>query len=386
MSNDVTQLTTATLAVLPNTDADDIRHSVDRRSFVKGGVLVGAAAMGAALFSGNSPALAQGVITSHFESSGEPLRRIALEEHFLMNEPEHIERLRPLAPGVPPGETVLRTLFDVGDGRLEAMARAGVDLAVLSDAGVVQDVLDPTPALRLAKESNDYLARVVQKHPKHFAGFASVPLEDPAKGADELERAITQFGFKGAMINGQTSGHYLDEDRYSVFWERVQALQVPIYLHVSDPIVQPVTYVGCPELQGSVWSWTAETAAHALRMILNGTFLKYPAITLILGHMGETLPYLLWRLDRRTKVLKPQELPTPSEIFKKNILVTTSGVFADEPLLCALAALGDDRVLYSVDHPFEEMQQAAEWFAKASISQDTREKISWRNASRILKV
>ena len=316
------------------------------------------------------------------------MRRIALEEHFVMNEPEHLDRWRSLIPNVPASITnkILKPLVDVGEGRLEAMSKAGIDLAVLSDAGIVQNVLDPTPALRLAKESNDYLAKLVQQNPNHFAGFAAVPLVDPKAGADEFERAVTQLGFKGALINGQTNGHYLDDDRYSVLWERVQALQLPIYLHASDPLVSPVTYEGCPQLTGAVWSWTAETAAHALRLIFNGTFTKYPNVKLILGHMGETLPFLLWRIDRRTKAFATGPTIVPSDTFKKNIVITTSGVFADPPLLCSLAEIGDDNILYSVDHPFEIMQEAADWFEEAPISEETREKISWRNATSLMKL
>ena len=316
------------------------------------------------------------------------MRRIALEEHFVMNEPAHVDRWRSLIPNVPASVTdkILKPLIDVGDERLEAMSEAGIDLAILSDAGIVQNVLDPTPADRLAKESNDYLAKVVQQNPNRFEGFAAVPLVDPDTGADELERAVTQLGFKGAMINGQTNGHYLDDDRYSVFWERVQAIDVPVYLHASDPLVPPVTYEGCPQLTGAVWSWTAETAAHALRLIFNGTFTKYPKIKLILGHMGETLPFLLWRIDRRTKAFATRSTIVPSDIFRQNIAITTSGVFADQPLLCSLAEIGDDNVLYSVDHPFEIMQEAAKWFDNAPISGETREKIAWRNASRIMKL
>ena len=305
-----------------------------------------------------------------------------------MNEPEHIDRWKSLIPTAPSSVTdkILTSLVDVGERRLEAMAQAGVDLAVLSDAGIVQNVLDPTPALRLAKESNDYLAKVVQQTPEHYAGFATVPLVDPAAGADEFERAVTQLGFKGALINGQTNGHYLDDDRYGVFWERVQALGVPVYLHASDPLVPPVTYEGCPQLTGAIWSWTAETAAHALRLIFNGTLTKYPDVKLILGHMGETLPFLLWRIDRRTKAFATGPTITPSEIFKKNVVITTSGVFSDPPLLCSLAEISDDNILYSVDHPFEIMEEAGLWFDKAPISAETREKISWRNASRLLNL
>ncbi len=316
------------------------------------------------------------------------MRRIALEEHFVMNEPEHVDRWRSLIPTAPSSVTdkILTSLVDVGERRLEAMAEAGIDLAILSDAGIVQNVLDPTPALRLARESNDYLAKIVQQTPEHYAGFATVPLEDPNAGADEFERAVTQLGFKGALINGQTNGHYLDDDRYSVFWERVQALGVPVYLHAADPLVPPVTYDGCPQLTGAIWSWTAETAAHALRLIFNGTLTKYPDVKVILGHMGETLPFLLWRIDRRTKAFATGPTITPSEIFKKNIVITTSGVFSDQPLLCSLAEIGDENILYSVDHPFESMEQAGLWFDKTPISADTREKISWRNTSRLMKL
>ena len=388
MSNALIQSVTARISVFSEACSDGIRHSVNRRSFMKSSLLAGGTVVGAGLLAGGTPDHAQEPASPPSNLSGSRMRRIALEEHFLMDKPEHVDRWRSLIPGVPTTITdkILRPLVDVGDARLEAMSKAGIDLAILSDAGIVQNVLDPTPALRLAKESNDYLAGVVLKHPKHFAGFAAVPLEEPGQGADEFERAVTQLGFKGALINGQTNGHYLDEDRYSVFWERVQALGVPVYLHASDSAVQPVTYVGCPVLVGAVWSWTAETAAHALRMIFNGTFTRYPNIKLILGHMGESLPYLLWRIDRRTKAFATGATITPSDIFKKNIVVTTSGVFADQPLLCALAEIGDDSVLYSVDHPFEIMQQAAEWFDKAPISLATREKISWRNAARLLKV
>ncbi|WP_419803697.1 amidohydrolase family protein [Terriglobus sp.] len=316
------------------------------------------------------------------------MRRIALEEHFVMNEPEHIDRWKSLIPTAPKSVTdkILTSLVDVGEGRLKAMAQAGIDMAVLSDAGIVQNVLDPTPALRLARESNDYLAKIVQQTPEHYAGFATVPLVDPNAGADEFERAVTQLGFKGALINGQTNGHYLDDDRYSVFWERVQALGVPVYLHAADPLVAPVTYEGCPQLTGAIWSWTAETAAHALRLIFNGTLTKYPDVKVILGHMGETLPFLLWRIDRRTKAFATGPTITPSEVFRKNIVITTSGVFSDPPLLCSLAEIGDDNILYSVDHPFEVMKQAGLWFDKTPISAETREKISWRNASGLLRL
>ena len=187
------------------------------------------------------------------------MRRIALEEHFVIDEPEHVERWLSTASMIPKTviEKILPVLSDVGDRRIEAMRKAGVDMAVLSNVASVQGVLDATPALRLAKQANDHLAGVVQKHPDRFAGFATVPVQDAKAGADELERAMRDLGMKGAMLFGHTNGVYLDDDRYQPFWERAEALNAPIYLHASDPMVLPRTYMGCAELQGPVWSWTA---------------------------------------------------------------------------------------------------------------------------------
>jgi len=137
------------------------------------------------------------------------------------------------------------------------MSAAGIDFAVLSNVGTVQGILEAAPALKLAQEANDYLAATVQKHPDRFAGFATVPLQDPVARARELERAVRQLGLKGALIIGQTNGMYLDDERFLPFWERAEALDVAVYLHASDPVTVPATYEGRPELIGRTWSWTA---------------------------------------------------------------------------------------------------------------------------------
>ena len=144
------------------------------------------------------------------------MKRIALEEHFVLNEPAHLERWLTLIPDAPKAaiDKLRPVITDVGERRLEAMSAAGIDLAVLSSVGVVQGVLDPTPALQLAREANDFLAGLVRQHPTRYAGFASVPLQDPQAGADELERAMRQLGLKGVMIFGHTNGKYLDDDRF----------------------------------------------------------------------------------------------------------------------------------------------------------------------------
>ena len=314
--------------------------------------------------------------------------RIALEEHFIIDEPKHVERWLTLIPKVPK-EIVAKIkipLCDVGDARLAAMAEAKIDFAVLSNVASVQGALDQTTAMTLAQQANDRLATVVQAHPDHFAGFASVPLQDPKAGADEFERAVRDLGMKGAMIIGQTDGRYLDEDRFAPLWERAQELDAPIYLHAADPAVMPVTFAGRPELDYATWSWTAETAAHTLRIIFGGVFTRFPKAKLLLGHMGETLPYLLWRLDKRAQAFTEGEAIKPSDIFRRNIAITTAGTFSDEPLECALKALGEDAVMFSVDHPFEDMREASTWLDAAPISEALRTKISSENAVRMLKL
>jgi 2,3-dihydroxybenzoate decarboxylase len=326
--------------------------------------------------------------TSDNSITGQPLKRIALEEHFVLNEPEHIDRWLTLIPTIPPAarEKILSILVDTGERRLEAMSKANVDIAVLSNVGTVQGILDPTAALRLARQANDALAAVVQKNPARYAGFATVPLQDPEAGAKELERAVTQLGLKGTLLIGHTNGRYLDEEHFLPFWERSEALKVPVYLHAADPMVMPATYAGRPELMGATWSWTAETAAHTLRLIFGGVFRRFPETKLLLGHMGEALPYLLWRIDQRSQAFEGGDHSKPSEIIRNNIAVTTAGVFSDAPLTCAINALGEDSILFSVDHPFESMDEASAWFERAPISDSTRAKISQDNAVRLLKL
>ena len=314
--------------------------------------------------------------------------RIALEEHFVIDESAHVDRWLTLIPDVPKeiAAKIKTPLCDLGEGRIAAMAAAGIDLAVLSNVGTVQGSLDAATAMRMAQQANDRLAEAVQAHPDHFAGFATVPLQDPKAGADEFERAVRDLGMKGALILGQTDGLYLDDDRFAPLWERAEALDSPIYLHAADAAVLPVTYAGRPELDGATWSWTAETAAHTLRLIFGGVFTRFPKARLLLGHMGETLPYLLWRLDKRAQAFSEGEAVKPSEIFRRNIAITTAGAFSDEPLDCAIKALGDDSIMFSVDHPFEDMHEASAWLDAAPLSEQQREKISSENARRILRL
>lgn len=271
--------------------------------------------------------------------------------------------------------------------RLELMDQGEIDLAVLSDGGSVQGFLEPQAALRMAREANDHLAEVVRARPDRFAAFATTPLQHPADGANELQRAVEQLGLVGTMLFGHTDGRYLDDRSFDPFWERAQDLGVPVYLHPADAAVLPASLSGRPELMGATWSWTAETATHALRIVFGGVFERFPRARLILGHMGETLPFFLWRLDQRAGAFADHAPEmTPSQLVRRNIRVTTAGSFSDEPLRCALDALGEDNVMYSVDYPFESMTEAADWLDASKLDAHVRAKVEHENAHALLKL
>jgi len=316
--------------------------------------------------------------------------KIALEEHFM--HPDFFEYFGKTAINISPAlfGKAREALLDFGERRLASMDMIGVEKSVLSLAGPgVQAEKRTDTAVRLAHQVNDFLAKEMSKQPDRYGGFAHLAVQDPAAAADELERCVRDLGMQGAMINGQTGGTYLDDDRYSPLWERAGDLGVPIYIHPNNPPEQTHMYHDHPELFGPVWSWTVETATHALRLVFSGVFDRFPSARLILGHMGETLPFLLWRLDSRWEISNRGEMRLkmpPSEYFKRNIWVTTSGVCADEPLRCALDVLGKDRILFAVDYPFEQPTEAGEWIEAAAITDEERRNICYNNAARLLNL
>jgi 2,3-dihydroxybenzoate decarboxylase len=348
-------------------------QATGRRGFVAGGVVAG-------LIGGPAGRPHAATLT----------RKIALEEHFASAELVKLGLVARPTRSDALFADIERRLVDFGEQRLAAMDAAGIDLAVLSATTPgVQGEKDPEVAVRLARDTNDLLAREIQKQPRRYAGFAALPLQDPGAAGRELERAVKALGFKGALINGQTGGVYLDDDRYLPFWERVQALDVPVYLHPGGLPDHPAMLAGRPELDGPVWAWTADTGAHALRLIFAGTFKRFPKLRIILGHMGETIPSLLWRLDSRyqLQVGRPVEAEEkPSTVFRRHFVVTTSGVFDPVPLAEAVAALGEDNVLFSVDYPYEDSATAATFIDGAPLSDALRVKICRGNARRVLRL
>jgi len=341
------------------------------------------------------------------------MKRIAIEEHFFTEEyvnylrsrkdyprletlkikDREMEWLR-LGPGcsLPSVPHLQNGLLDVGEGRLKIMDEVGIDMQVLSLSFPGVEALDPRDATSMSKKINDELFTAVKKHPNRFAGFAAIAPQDPDAAASELERAVKKLGFKGAMINSHIRGEYLDDRKYWVIFEKAEKLNVPLYIHPRQPspdMIKP--YLTYPELASPAWGFAAETGLHAMRLICSGVFDKYPGLKIILGHLGEALPWWLWRLDSRWIVVGREESAAPplakkkpSQYIKENFYVTTSGMFWHPALQCCYSALGADRILFAVDHPYESNKDAVQFLDTASICDGDKEKIYHLNAEKLL--
>ena len=313
------------------------------------------------------------------------IRKIALEEHFLC--PGLEEYWLPTVGNVDPkvAAGLLSRLSDFGQTRLESMDRAGIARSVLSVAGPgVQIERDVATARRRAAEANDFLAREVARRPDRYSGFGHLAMQDPRAAADELERCMRELKFCGVMINGHTNGQYLDHPSLHPFWERAEALEATIYIHPTDPIAPSPALAGVDGLRRATWEWGFETGSHALRLVFSGLFDRFPRARLALGHLGETLPFLLWRFDSRAKLYNVKLAKPPSDYIKQNIVVTTSGMCSAEPLNCTLAALGTDRVMFGADYPFESTQEAGEFLDHTPLAETLREQIASGNAAKYL--
>lgn len=308
------------------------------------------------------------------------MRTIALEEHCL------------LGPGGMPGPADgpmaerLHLLREVGPGRLADMDASGIDLQVLSEAA-----LGAPPDAAAATAANDRLAAAVAAHPARFAAFASLPAA-PAAAADELERAVTRLGLRGALINGQLGGRFLDDPAAAVVLARAEALGVPLYLHPAEPpaAVRDAYYAGFAPpvtqlLATAGWGWHIESGLHVLRLILAGVFDRFPRLQVIVGHMGEALPFMLARSETILDPVAGLSRPLGA-YFRDHVHVTTSGFFTVPPLLCALLVLGADRILFSVDYPFSPNARGRAFLETAPLAPADREKIAHGNAERLLRL
>jgi hypothetical protein len=306
------------------------------------------------------------------------MRVIAIEEHFALAEFEE-------ARGMVRRQSLADQLNEVGVGRLEEMDRTGIDFQVLSSTP--PNPLTTDEAHRL----NDRLGEIVVAHPDRFAGFASLSLLDPSARADELERSVKELGFKGAMIHGQTNGRFLDDDVYLPIFEVAESLSVPIYLHPTPP-PRPVFdayFSGLkPDVAGvlstSAWGWHCETGMHTLRLIVSGLFDRFPELQIVIGHMGENVPFSLARANSTLAPVTTYLERSVTEYFTENFYVTTSAYFTYPPLLCALLVMGADRIIFSVDYPFSQNVPGRAFLDSAPISTTDRDKIAHGNVECLL--
>jgi uncharacterized protein len=321
------------------------------------------------------------------------MRTITLEEHYAT--PAFIQGPGQYLAGY--GQ-IVEQLCDLDDRRIAEMDAAGIDVQVLSLTAPGVEQLDAADAAALAREANDTLADAVRRHPSRFAGFAALPTAAPDTAAAELERMVGGHGFKGALINGHTQGRYLDEEFFWPILERAEALGVPLYLHPTPP-PQPViqaAYTGnfAPEvsfgLATGAWGWHIDTATHVLRLVLSGAFDRYPGLQLVIGHMGEALPFMLPRIElamshpimsQVTKLARPV-----GAYFRDNLHYTFSGFNWTPPFLDLLLQVGADRIMFSADHPFASMTQARAFLEQLPVSPADKDRIAHGNAERLLRL
>jgi hypothetical protein len=285
-------------------------------------------------------------------------------------------------------------LADITGERLRSMDNNGISLQILSVAGAGADLLNSKEGPAFAKQYNDTIAEKITDHPDRFAAFAHLPMSAPQDAADEMERTIKAYGFKGALINGLTNDKFLDNLEFAPILQRAELLDVPIYLHPGLPpkAVVDAYYSSLPKHSGMLlsiagWGWHSETAIHVLRLIISGTFDRYPKLKLIIGHMGEMLPMMMVRCDN---AFKPEKVGINQrsviETLREQVFITTSGIFTNPPLMTAIDTFGIDNIMFSVDYPFSTNEQGREFLDKISLSSDQVEKIAHGNADKLLKL
>ena len=315
---------------------------------------------------------------------------IALEEHYAW---DPVSADNTVATWLRSNNTTAYDrLYDRGPLRLEQMDAAGIDFQILSlfDPGVQEDD-DVSRAIDHARRANDNLAETVRENPDRFGAFATLATQDPDAAGEELRRAVTDLGFAGALINGRTHGRYLDDPAYEELFGRAETLGVPIYLHPTTPHPAVMDAWFAPYVDDGLhlasWGFAVEAGTHALRLIYSGLFDRHPRLQMILGHLGEMLPFSAFRTDRYYGLGggdgggKLQRLP--SDYLRDNFYVTTSGNFSPPAFACTLEVMGADRVMFSVDYPMDDNNDGADFIASYPMDEATRAKVSYGNAARL---
>ena len=313
--------------------------------------------------------------------------KIALEEHFAMSDGSDA------GYNLQPTPKFRQQMEDMGSGRIAEMDRGGIELCILSHVGPgIQAIANTAEAIATSHRWNNYLAENIAKNPNRLKGFATLPMQDPQAAAQELTRSVKELGFCGALVHAfaQTSepdsAVFYDLPQYRPFWATVQQLDVPFYLHPRTVLpTRQQDYAGHPWLTGSAWGFAVVASNQALRLMGSGLFDEYPKLKIVLGHLGEGLPFSIWRVDHRISKLGLQTKAklSLSHYFRENFYVTTSGAFRTQALTDVMQEIGADRVLYSVDYPYEDMAEATDWFDHAPIAELDRVKIARSNAQQL---
>lgn len=290
--------------------------------------------------------------------------------------------------GEPLGDALLDRLLDVGEQRLAQMDAAGIDVQVLSLTSPGIEQFEPAKGTALATRINDELASVIERHPDRYLGFAALAPHDPRAAAAELERAVKQLGFKGWKTHSNYGGTYLDDERYLPILEKAAELDVPIYLHPTTPAMPALRKYGFA-LAGAPFGFGIEASVCMMRLVYSGVFDRYPGLRILLGHLGEGLPFLMQRIDFAyvrpwfDPALRPSLKKNPSDYLRDNVLVTTSGNYLPAAFMCTLETMGSDRMLLATDYPYEDAGECVQFLEALPIAQEDRDKIYNGSAARM---
>ncbi|PTT03033.1 amidohydrolase [Pedobacter sp. HMWF019] len=326
------------------------------------------------------------------------MRVVTLEEHISF--PEMAGKIPKSALGgfgqSERMQQLIDKLADITGDRLNSMDANGISMQVLSVDSSGANLLSPEDGPAFATMYNDLIAERISNQATRFTAFAHLPMTAPVAAADELERAVKEYNFRGAMIRGLTNDKFLDQPEFAPIFERAEKLDVPIYLHPGLPPkgVADIYYSGLPNHSGMAealacygWGWHSETALHVLRLLYSGIFDKYPKLNLIIGHMGEMLPMMMARSER---AFKPgnggANQRSLSDTFHRQVHITTSGFFTQPPLKIALDTFGIDNIMFSVDYPFSTNEMGMEFLNRIELSDEQIGKIAHGNADKLLNL
>ena len=318
------------------------------------------------------------------------MRVVAIEEHYWDKE---VAATFGPSDAMRGAASILERLYDYSALRIKEMDDVGVDFQVLSHGAPSTQRLDAASAVKVARGANDRLREIVRAHPDRFGAFGAIPTPDPKAAADELERCVTKLGFQGVMVHGPTNGVFFDDKRFWPIFERAAALDSPIYIHPAQPDqrVAEVYYKdyleNFPGLLTAGWGFTVECATQAIRMVLSGVFDKYPNLRMIIGHMGESIPFSVWRINQ---ALSRQGNKDTSfsfrDYFCNHFWITTSGNFSNPALLCSVMEIGIDRIIFSIDYPFVPNKPGMDWLPTVPLCKEDMNKLLHGNAERLLKL